>query len=198
MAVDRELEQMERVQDQQDGAGESESQSAAESNDNAAQASQGTVSRQEYERSVQEREALLDRVARTQAEFDNYRKRSAKEQADFREYAVADAIKNFLPVLDSFDLALRAQKGDSGDAGLRSGIELIRKQMEDVLTRLGVQTVPAQGQQFDPRVHEAIEMVESSDHPDHQVIEELQHGYKLKDRLLRPAMVRVATNPTKK
>ncbi len=197
MAVDRELEQMD-VQNQQDGAGEPDPQSAAESNDNAAQASQGTVSRQDYERSVQEREALLDRLARTQAEFDNYRKRSAKEQADFREYAVADAIKNFLPVLDSFDLALRAQKGDNGDAGLRSGIELIRKQMEDVLTRLGVQTVPAEGQPFDPRVHEAIEMVESSDHPDHQVIEELQHGYKLKDRLLRPAMVRVATTPAKK
>jgi molecular chaperone GrpE len=69
--------------------------------------------------------------------------------------------------------------------------------MEDVLTRLGVQTIPALGQTFDPRVHEAIEMVETTEHPDHQVIEELQHGYKLKDRLLRPAMVRVATNPSK-
>jgi molecular chaperone GrpE len=192
MAVDRDLEQMERIQDQERQA-EPESRSGADANDEA----QATVSRQEYERSVQEREALLDRLARAQAEFDNYRKRSAKEQSDFREYAVADTIKNFLPVLDNFDLALRAQKAEAGDTALRSGIELIRKQMEDVLTRLGVQTIPALGQTFDPRVHEAIEMVETTEHPDHQVIEELQHGYKLKDRLLRPAMVRVATNPSK-
>jgi molecular chaperone GrpE len=106
-------------------------------------------------------------------------------------------VKNFLPVLDNFDLALRSQK-EASDQALRSGIELIRKQMEDALTRLGVQAIPTQGQTFDPRVHEAIEMVESRDHADHEVIEELQRGYKLKDRLLRPAMVRVATNPTKK
>src|SRR6185312_11904701 len=163
-----------------------------------AQESQGGVSRQEYERVSQERDALLDRLARLQAEFENARKRNQREQAEFREYATADAVKNFLPVLDNFNLALRSQTSESSDAALRSGIELIRKQMEDALARLGVQAVPAQGQQFDPRVHEAIEMVESSDHADHEVIEELQRGYKIKDRLLRPAMVRVATNPTKK
>jgi molecular chaperone GrpE len=197
MAIDRDLEQMEQVHDQQDGPGGPEQGSGADSKDGV-QGAEGTVARQEYERSVKERDSLLDRLARTQAEFDNYRKRSAKEQSEFREYAVADTIKNFLPIIDNFDLALRAQKADAGDSALRSGIELIRKQMEDVLSRLGVQVVPAQGQTFDPRVHEAIEMVESNEHPDHQVIEELQHGYKLKDRLLRPAMVRVATNPNKK
>ena len=160
--------------------------------------SRGGVSRQEYDRVSQERDAVLDRLARLQAEFENYRKRNAREQAEFRDYAVQDAVKNFLPVLDNFDLALRAQNTETADPALRSGIELIRKQMTDALSRLGVQAVPAQGQTFDPRVHEAIEMVESSDHGDHEVIEELQRGYKLKDRLLRPAMVRVATNPTKK
>ena len=163
-----------------------------------AQESQGGVSRQEYERVSQERDALLDRLARLQAEFENYRKRNAREQAEFREYAVADAVKNFLPILDNFDLALRSQKTESTDPALRSGIELIRKQMDDVLSRLGVQAIPAQGSTFDPRVHEAIEMVESPDHGDHEVIDELQRGYKLKERLLRPAMVRVATNPTSK
>jgi molecular chaperone GrpE len=163
-----------------------------------AQESQGGVSRQEYDRVSQERDALLDRLARLQAEFENARKRNQREQAEFREYATADAVKNFLPVLDNFNLALRSQTSESSDAALRSGIELIRKQMEDALARLGVQAVPAQGHPFDPRVHEAIEMVESSDHSDHEVIEELQRGYKLKERLLRPAMVRVATNPTKK
>ena len=162
-----------------------------------AQESQGGISRQEYERVSKERDALLDRLARLQAEFENTRKRYLREQADFREYATADAVKTFLPVLDNFNLALRSQPAESTDPALRSGIELIRKQMEDALSRLGVQAVLAQGQSFDPRVHEAIEMVESSDHADHEVIEELQRGYKLKDRLLRPAMVRVATNPAK-
>jgi len=163
-----------------------------------AQESQGGVSRQEYERVGKERDSLLERLARLQAEFENTRKRYLREQADFREYATADAVKTFLPVLDNFNLALRSQTAESNDSGLRSGIELIRKQMEDALSRLGVQPVPALGQTFDPRVHEAIEMVESGDHADHEVIQELQRGYKLKDRLLRPAMVRVATNPNKK
>ena len=163
-----------------------------------AQESKGGVSQQEYERVTKERDALLDRLARLQAEFENTRKRYLREQGEYREYATADAVKAFLPVLDNFNLALRSQKSEAADAALRSGIELIRKQMEDALGRLGVQAIPAQGQQFDPRVHEAIEMVESGDHADHEVIEELQRGYKIKDRLLRPAMVRVATNPTKK
>jgi molecular chaperone GrpE len=77
----------------------------------------------------------------------------------------------------------------------RSGVELIYKQMQDALAKLGVRTVPAKGEAFDPRVHEAIEMVETTDVPDHQVVDELQRGYKLKDRLLRPAMVKVAQNP---
>ena len=163
-----------------------------------AQEAEGGVSRQEYERVTKERDALLDRLARLQAEFENARKRTAREQAEYREYAAADVVKNFLPVIDNFNLALRSQKTEITDSALRSGIELIRKQLEDVLTRVGVQPIPALGQTFDPRVHEAIEMVESSEHADHEVIEELQRGYKLKDRMLRPAMVRVATNPTKK
>lgn len=191
-------EQDETVQtadEQQNGAHESLPPADAQE---LAQESQGGVSRQEYERVNQERDALLDRLARLQAEFENARKRNAREQIEFREYATAEAVKNFLPILDNFNLALRSQQAESGDTALRSGIELIRKQMEDALARLGVQVVPAEGQPFDPRVHEAIEMVESSDHADNEVIEELQRGYKLKDRLLRPAMVRVATNPSKR
>ena len=197
MAFDKERDQ--RIQTEEDGQqnGGHESLPAADAQE-LAQESQGGVSRQEYERVSQERDTLLDRLARLQAEFENYRKRNAREQAEFREYAVADAVKTFLPILDNFDLALRSQKSDSVDPALRSGIELIRKQMDDVLSRLGVQVIPAQGSTFDPRVHEAIEMVESADHADHEVIDELQRGYKLKERLLRPAMVRVATNPTSK
>jgi molecular chaperone GrpE len=139
-----------------------------------------------------ERDTLLDRLARSQAEFENARKRAAKEQQEFRDFAVADAIKAFLPAIDSFERALSAPASKPNE--FRNGVELIYKQLQDALSKLGVRPVPAKGEPFDPRVHEAIEMVETSDVPDHQVMDELQKGYKLKDRLLRPAMVRVAKN----
>ena len=141
-----------------------------------------------------ERDALVDRLARTQAEFENSRKRAAKEQQDFRDFATADTIKSLLPVMDSFERALQT-RAEGGD--FRSGVELIYKQLQDVLTKLGVRAIPAKGEAFDPRYHEAIEMVETSEAPDHEVLEELQRGYKLKDRLLRPAMVKVAKNSGK-
>jgi molecular chaperone GrpE len=139
-----------------------------------------------------ERDSLLDRLARAQAEFENARRRASKEQQDFRDYAAADSIKPLLPVLDSFERALRVK---SEPADFRSGVELIYKQLQDALAKIGVKAIPAKGEQFDPHVHEAIEMVETSDAADHEVIEELQRGYKIKDRLLRPAMVKVAKNP---
>ena len=137
-----------------------------------------------------ERDALLDRVARLQAEFDNWRKRSAKENSDYRDYAVSEAARNLLPVIDSFGLAMK--NAESKPEDLRKGIELIYRQLQDALQKMNVQRVPAEGQPFDPRVHEAIEMVESDQVPDHHVLQELQPGYRIKDRLLRPAMVRVA------
>jgi molecular chaperone GrpE len=139
-----------------------------------------------------ERDSLLDRLARMQAEFENVRRRNVKEQQDFRDYAAADAIKPLLPVLDSFERALTVK---SDAAEFRSGVELIYKQLLSALAKLSVQPIAAKGEPFDPHYHEAIEMVETSDAPDHQVIEELQRGYKFKDRLLRPAMVKVANNP---
>ena len=141
-----------------------------------------------------ERDTLLDRLARAQAEFDNARKRASKEQQDYRDYAVADAVKALLPVMDSFERALQV-KSDASD--LRSGVELIYKQLQSALARLSVNPIASKGEPFDPHYHEAVEMVETSDAPDHQVIEELQRGYKFKDRLLRPAMVKVARNPGK-
>ena len=139
-----------------------------------------------------ERDTLLDRLARLQAEFENARKRAAREQQEFRDFATADAIKALLPAIDSFERALNAPASQENE--FRSGVELIYKQLQDALTKLGVRPVPAKGEPFDPHVHEAIEMVETSDAPDHLVMDELQRGYKLKERLLRPAMVRVAKN----
>ncbi len=137
-----------------------------------------------------ERDQYLERLARLQAEFDNFRKRNAREQQDYRDYALVDALKNFLPILDSLD---RAAKSDAQDLEqIRSGIELIDRQFHDALSKLGVQPIPAEGQPFDPNFHQAIAMEETDAAPDNTVIGELQRGYKIKDRLLRPAMVRVA------
>ncbi|MGO9125463.1 MAG: nucleotide exchange factor GrpE [Terriglobales bacterium] len=140
-----------------------------------------------------ERDTLLDRLARVQADFENARKRAARDQQEFREYALADALKALLPVLDSLDRALQA--GSAEKSELRNGVELINKQLHEALGKLGLRTIPAKGEPFDPRWHEAIEMVDTTEAEDHQVIDELQRGYKLKGRLLRPAMVRVARNP---
>ena len=147
---------------------------------------------EELQKVKAERDSLLDRLARAQAEFENARRRSAKEQQDFRDYALSDAMKSLLPVVDSLERAVQV-KADPAD--LRNGVELIYKQLQAALAKLSVTPIEARGEAFDPRYHEAIEMVETNRVPDHQVIEELQRGYKFKDRLLRPAMVKVAKNP---
>lgn len=153
-----------------------------------------SASEAELQKVKAERDSLLDRLARTQAEFENARRRASKEQQDFRDYAASDAIKALLPVIDSFERALRV-KSDSGE--FRSGVELIYRQLQDALAKLGVRPIPANGEPFDPHYHEAIEIVETNEAPDHVVLEELQRGYKFKDRLLRPALVKVAKNSGK-
>ena len=147
---------------------------------------------EEYERLRAERDGLVDRLARLQAEFDNARKREQRERADYRSFAIADAVEQFLPVLDNFKLALTS-KGTAEQ--LRTGVELIAKQMDEVLRSLNVTPVETVGYAFDPRVHEALESVERPDLPDHQVIDEVRRGYRIKDRLLRPALVRISVNP---
>lgn len=159
------------------------------------QAEEPTITQSEYDKLKAERDQLVDRIARTQAEFDNARKREQKERADFRDFAVAGAAEQFLPVLDNFQLALKAE----GSAEqLRSGVELILRQMEDVLRNIGVQPIEAVGAEFDPRFHEALGSVETNEFPDHHVVEEIRRGYRIKDKLLRPAMVRIAVNPAQK
>jgi molecular chaperone GrpE len=132
-----------------------------------------------------------DRLARLQAEFDNARKREIKERQDARDYAIQSAVEPFLSVMDNFALAL---KSDGDAAQLRSGVQLIVKQMDEALRGLHVQPVETVGAQFDPRIHEALGSIETAEYPDHQVLEEIRRGYKLREKLLRPALVRIATN----
>jgi molecular chaperone GrpE len=145
----------------------------------------------ELQKMREERDLAIDRLARAQAEFENARRRAQREQQEYRDYALTDAVRMLLPILDSFDRALATQ-ASGGD--FRSGMELIDRQLHDALSKLGVTEVEAEGQPFDPTLHEAIEMVDTDQVPDHHVMQELQRGYRLKGRLLRPAMVRVARN----
>jgi molecular chaperone GrpE len=163
------------------------------------QAGEESVPRAELERAQAElaqlkgeRDQLVDRVARLQAEFENARKRAEREKAEFRDFATGNVVEQFLPVLDNFELALKA----TGSAEqMRSGVELIVKQMEEILRQMQVTAIPTVGEEFDPRVHEALGSVERDDLPDHHVAEEIRRGYKIREKLLRPAMVRVASNP---
>ncbi len=145
----------------------------------------------ELEKLRGEKDGLIDRLARLQAEFDNARKRAEREKADVREYTVGNTVEPFLGVMDNFQLALKAQ--GSADQ-LRAGVELILKQMEEALRGLQVMAVPTVGEMFDPRVHEALGSIETVEFPDHQVMEEIRKGYKIREKLLRPALVRIASN----
>ncbi len=153
------------------------------------------ISQEDFDRVKADRDQLFDRVARLQAEFENVRKREARERADFRDFAVGNAVEQFLPVLDNFRLALKAS---ASPEQLRTGVDLIVKQMEEVLRSLNVQPVETVGATFDPRIHEALEKVERDDLPDNQVLDEVRRGYRIRERLLRPALVRVVSNPRQK
>jgi molecular chaperone GrpE len=150
-----------------------------------------TASSSEAEKLRAERDQLLDRLARLQAEFDNARKRAERERAEFREFVTGSVVEQFLPVLDNFELAL---KSDGTAQQLRSGVSLIVKQMEETLQKMQVNPVAAVGEPFDPRVHEALGTVDREDIPDQHVAEEVRRGYKMRERLIRPALVRVAHN----
>jgi molecular chaperone GrpE len=150
----------------------------------------------QLERLKGENAQYLDRLARLQAEFDNFRKRSVREQQEFRDYALADALKQMLPILDSLDRALKTEGATAED--FRSGVDLIDRQFHQMLEKLGVEPIEAAGKPFDPTFHQAIQMVDTDDVPDNHVVDELQRGYKIRERLLRPAMVRVAQNSNKK
>ena len=136
-----------------------------------------------------EKNALQDRLLRTAAEFDNYRKRVDRERRDQADAALADALEDLLPIMDNLELALSASTGADAES-YRKGVELIHRQMLDLLKKRNVKAVDAVGADFDPRVHEAVVHEVSPDHREGEVIQELRRGYMLGERLLRPAMVK--------
>jgi molecular chaperone GrpE len=138
---------------------------------------------------VRENRELRDKVLRTLADFENFRKRSEREKADFFRYALAGALRELLPVLDNFERAF-SHAGEEDD--FHKGVILIYKQLSDVLQKYGLRVIEEVGVSFDPNLHEAVVRDENPSIPSHTVVEILQKGYFLHDRLLRPAMVKVS------
>jgi molecular chaperone GrpE len=138
-----------------------------------------------------QRDDLYDRLLRTSAEFDNYRKRIERERQQASESAAAGFISDLLPLIDDFERALRTDAGTGAD-GYRQGVELIHKQLLELLRRRGVRPIEALGAEFDPHFHQAVSYEPAEGRPDGEVIEQFRRGYMLGDRLLRPAMVKVA------
>jgi molecular chaperone GrpE len=139
-----------------------------------------------------ERNEYYDLLLRKTAEFDNYRRRVERERTEASDRAVADLLRSLLPVLDDLERALRAAASTEGVDAYREGVELIRKQLVDLLRKRGVTALEVVGHDFDPHLHQAVTREVSTTHRDGEVIEDLQKGYLLGERLLRPAMVRVA------
>ena len=138
-----------------------------------------------------ERDDYYDRLLRKTAEFDNYRKRTDRERQQLSEAAAADLLQDLLPLVDDLDRALRAEIGDDPET-LRRGVELIQKQLVELLRKRGVKPIEALGADFDPHYHMAVAHEHAEGRREGEVIEEFRRGYMLGDRLLRPAMVKVA------
>ncbi|MCI0404258.1 MAG: nucleotide exchange factor GrpE [Acidobacteria bacterium] len=145
------------------------------------------------EKIEEEKRAMLSQTLRRQADLENYRKRAEREKQEFRARAEVELLTQLLPVVDAFERALAAETANTDD--YRAGVELIYKQLADLLARAGLEPISAAGEPFDPNRHHAVERVETTDFPDHTVIAEVQRGYTFKQQLVRPALVRVAVHP---
>ncbi len=148
------------------------------------------VSGAELTRLQNENAEMKDRLLRSRADFENFRKRAEREKADHQKYALSGFVRELLPVIDNFERALSAKTDSAAD--LLMGVELIYKQLGDVLSRSGLQVVEEASVPFDPTFHEAVTREENLDVPNHTVTEVMQKGYLLNGRLVRPAMVKVA------
>jgi molecular chaperone GrpE len=164
---------------------------AGEQDESAAETPAAGATENEIDTIRRERDEIYDRLLRKTAEFDNYRKRIDKERRDQAEWAAADVIADVLNAVDDFERALATEAPPEAQA-FRAGVELIHRQLAEVLRRRGVTTFDSLGVDFDPHLHQAVAYEESPGAREGEVIGELRKGYKLGDRLLRPALVRVA------
>jgi molecular chaperone GrpE len=161
----------------------------------------GTVSAADSEDAMAGLQADLDRfrdlALRSQADFENYKKRAAREKEEATKYANSALLQRLVSILDNFELGLAAAKTESHDSPIYSGMVLVQKQLDDLLAENGLEPIEAEGQKFDPNLHEAIAH-EPSESPEGTVIRQARRGYRFKDRLLRPARVVVSSGSAKK
>ncbi|HEY8677419.1 MAG TPA: nucleotide exchange factor GrpE [Candidatus Dormibacteraeota bacterium] len=143
---------------------------------------------------LDEAQAMLARYQRLAADFENYKRRTIKDLADRTQYANEELLRKLLPILDNFQRALSHPPGDV-DPGWLEGIKLVARQFEGTLAQQGLTTIPAVGEKFDPSQHEAIASQETEEHEEGTIVEEMQPGYRLHDRVLRPTLVKVAQPP---
>ncbi len=180
----------------QDSASENETHPGAEERESESPQPDSSLATIEILR--QEKEEHLDLLLRSQADFENYRKRVAKEKEDLRLTAQASVLEELLPVLDAFEKGLHSLKAAPGESELetyREGYELMFKEVQTVLQKFEVVEVPGVGAPFDPNVHEAVVREVTTGHKEGEILDEYRKGYKLKDRLLRPSQVKVAVHP---
>nr|WP_231378695.1 MULTISPECIES: nucleotide exchange factor GrpE [Virgibacillus] len=161
-----------------------------EGNDTADKNEQVSELQSKVDALQKEKDELQQRVLRIQAEFDNYKKRTLKEKEADRKYKSQDLIQELLPALDNFERALQVEKTDE-NAGLIDGITMVYNQVKEAIVSQGVEEIDTVGEEFDPNLHHAVMQVEDEEKSSNTIVEELQKGYKLKDRVIRPAMVKV-------
>lgn len=187
--------------DHQGGPGGESRESPAEPDDSAVAAAEGAAEeaaqvddREDLVRALDEEKSksgdYFNRLVRMQADFDNYRKRMAREREELAKYAGEQLVMALLPVMDNFERALGAKNNDYQN--LLAGVEMIYRQLHDVLAREGLEPIVAAGEQFNPELHEAVMREESGDHPENTVIEELRRGFTFKGKVIRAAMVKVS------
>lgn len=149
------------------------------------------VSAEEYEVLQEERDKLQDQLLRLQAEYDNFRKRTTKEKQADLKYKSQAIVTELLPVIDNFERGLQVDIEGEAAKGIVEGMEMIYRQLKKVLEDEGVKEIPTNGEQFDPNVHQAVMQVEEDGYESNEIVETLQKGYQLKDKVIRPAMVKV-------
>lgn len=187
--INQEVQEEDSCRDQNDGAAMEQQEE-----DLSAEAVEEQLDVQQLRSELAEQktkaEDYFNRLVRLQADFENYRKRTQREKEEYFKYASASLCEQLLPVIDNFHLALAAR--DEDPSNVVKGVEMIYRQLEEILQREGLTPIETVGQEFDPAKHEAVMQEETQEHPENMVIAELRRGYYLKDRLLRPAMVKVA------
>jgi molecular chaperone GrpE len=158
------------------------------------EASAQTETNADYEKLLEEKKTIESQFIRLAADFDNYRKRQEQERESLLKYGAEDTLKKLLPLLDTFERAQKSFKELDDAEKLKESFDAIQKQFGDALEKIGVEKIETTGKEFDPNFHEAVMQTPTSEHPDHTIIVELQSGYKLSDRILRPALVNVAVS----